>query len=362
MKTLSTLWNNIQRYLFPSLNEKLGELTKKQRKFITVMETIEIGNVLDRYEWIGNGRKPKARFCLFKCFVAKSVFNIAQNKAFIDYIKSSPSLRRLCGYESVKDIPSETTFSRVFQEFSDEKIPEKIHEATVKKHLKNHLMCHKSTDASAIEAQEKAIKKNKKGQKKYNKGRPKKGEQRPPKEKRRLEKQVHQNFDTNMKDLPTSCDHGSKKDSKGNIMHWTGYKLHLDVVDGDIPISALVTSASLHDSQAAIPLFQMSSQRVTTLYDLMDAAYDAPEIHDVSWKLGHVPIIDDNPRSGKKKEKEPAQKQRFKQRSSVERVFSNLKDNFAGKNFRVKGHHKVAAHLMFGILSLTAIQIIRLIC
>jgi hypothetical protein len=29
-----------------------------------------------------------------------------------------------------------------------------------------------------------------------------------------------------------------------------GYKLHLDVADGDIPISAVLTSASLHDSQA----------------------------------------------------------------------------------------------------------------
>ena len=35
---------------------------------------------------------------------------------------------------------------------------------------------------------------------------------------------------------------------------WIGYKLHLDVADGDIPISGLLTSASLHDSQAAIPL------------------------------------------------------------------------------------------------------------
>jgi len=39
---------------------------------------------------------------------------------------------------------------------------------------------------------------------------------------------------------------------------WRGYKLHLDCVDGDIPVSAIVTSASVHDSQVAIPLSQMS--------------------------------------------------------------------------------------------------------
>ena len=35
---------------------------------------------------------------------------------------------------------------------------------------------------------------------------------------------------------------------------------------------------------------------VDSLYDLMDSAYDAPEIRAFSQKLGHVPIIDLNPR------------------------------------------------------------------
>jgi len=57
-----------------------------------------------------------------------------------------------------------------------------------------------------------------------------------------------------------------------------GYKLHIDAADGQIPISCILTSASLHDSQAAIPLAQMSAQRVTHLYDLADAAYDIDAI------------------------------------------------------------------------------------
>ena len=92
-----------------------------------------------------------------------------------------------------------------------------------------------------------------------------------------------------------------KKNSKGYKVSWIGYKLHLDCIDGDIPISAILTSASLHDSQAAIPLAQMSSQRVSSLYDLMDSAYDAPQIHSFSEDLGHKPIIDHNPRGGDKK-------------------------------------------------------------
>jgi hypothetical protein len=61
---------------------------------------------------------------------------------------------------------------------------------------------------------------------------------------------------------------------------WNGYKLHLDTNDTGLPISALVTSASLHDSQAPIPLIKMTSGKVTYLYDLMDAAYDAKRIDE----------------------------------------------------------------------------------
>ncbi|NIU01722.1 MAG: transposase [Nitrosopumilaceae archaeon] len=261
---------------------------------------------------------------MLKCFVAKSLYNIPQTKSFIDYLESCPILRRLCGFESVGEIPSEATFSRAFQELAKFDIAGRIHEAMTHKHFRDHLFCHVSRDSSAIVAREKPVKKEKEIKPKLKKGRPKKGEKSPRKEPRRLEQQIQRDLDANLRDLPTDCNHGSKKDSKGNIMHWIGYKLHCDVVDGDIPVSAVVTSASLHDSQAAIPLAQMTDQRVNTLYDLMDAAYDAPEIHDLSRKLGHVPIIDDNPRKGIKKEKDLSNPLLKKKKDSfLEKGFSN---------------------------------------
>ena len=63
--------------------------------------------------------------------------------------------------------------------------------------------------------------------------------------------------------------------AKGYKTSWNGFKLHLDITDVGLPISALVTSASLHDSQVAIPLMKLTSGKVTYFYDLMDAAYDA---------------------------------------------------------------------------------------
>jgi hypothetical protein len=95
-------------------------------------------------------------------------------------------------------------------------------------------------------------------------------------------------------ELPTACDVGCKKNSKGYKETWNGYKLHLDVACGQIPVSCVLTSASVHDSQVAIPLMTMTSARIAYLYDLMDAAYDAAAIHDHGKALGHMPIIDRN--------------------------------------------------------------------
>ena len=79
-------------------------------------------------------------------------------------------------------------------------------------------------------------------------------------------------------------------------MYWNGYKLHLDTIDGGIPVSAIVTSASVHDSQVAIPLATLTAGNIVNLYDLMDAAYDVSGIIAHSKDLGHLPLIDQNPR------------------------------------------------------------------
>ena len=97
-------------------------------------------------------------------------------------------------------------------------------------------------------------------------------------------------------DLPRACDVGTKRNAKGHTTSWIGYKLHVDTADGGIPISCIMTSASTHDSQVAIPLGTLTAGRVENLYDLMDAAYDSIEIWAHSILLGHKPIIDVNPR------------------------------------------------------------------
>ena len=131
----------------------------------------------------------------------------------------------------------------------------------------------------------------------------------------------------------------------------------------------------MHDSQVALPLAAISQRRVVNLYDLMDAAYDAPEIYKQSIAAGHVPIIDRNPRPNavlkaellaeKRRQRMinlPApEKVRFNVRTTVERANSRLKDDFGGRTVRVRGHAKVFCHLMFGILALTVEQILNFV-
>src|ERR1035438_8818628 len=112
----------------------------------------------------------------------------------------------------------------------------------------------------------------------------------------RMERQAGMKLEELLAGLPRECNVGSKKNSKGYLETWVGYKLHLDVADGQIPVSCILTSASLHDSQAAIPLAALSAGRITNLYDVMDSAYDAQAIQQYSRSLGHVPLIDANPR------------------------------------------------------------------
>jgi len=361
---LGRLWGSIQAWLFPALREELGELDEKQKEFVAVCEICAPQDHMAAYRWRGVGCPRKDRLALCKAFIAKAVWDFPTTRALIDYLGNAPVLRRLCGWETLRDLPSESTFSRAFAAFAEGELPQRIHEALFKERYGEKLAGHLSRDATAIEARERAITKKAPAESQADPNAPKTaspaGEPSPPWE-TRLEQQLAHDLSANLADLPRACDWGTKRDSKGKKKSWRGYKLHVDTLDGDIPVSWLLTSASLHDSQAAIPLAQMSADRVTNLYDLADAAYDAAPIREMSSRLGHVALIDHNPRRGEKREFAPAEARRYNERSSAERVNSHLHDSHGGRHVRVRGAVKVAAHLSFGLLVIAAEQLLRLL-
>lgn len=380
MRKILPIWFRIQRVLFPLVEKEIEEpLTEKLKQLVRILELVRIEDFVHRPNY-RHGQSPKERKQIARAFVAKAVYNMTTTRELIDRLKTTPSLRRICGWERCEQIPHESSFSRAFTEFSQSRIAQIVHEILINQHVKGHLVGHISRDSTAIEARERPQEKGKisggseSKKLKCKKGRPKKGEKRV-KEATRLERQKSMTAEESLKELPTGCDVGTKKNSKGYKESWIGYKLHIDAADGHIPISCILTSASVHDSQAALPLAQITNQRVINLYDLMDSAYDSPIIREYSKSLGHIPIIDVNPRGNKKlKEELSAEKQRcdiinfetpedrrYNERSNVERVNGRLKDEFGGKMIRVRGCLKVMAHLMFGILALTADQLFRFV-
>lgn len=368
-----------QQDLFPALEEVVGLLTPHLQLLVSVLPLVPLSKVLmTRHR--GTGRPAKDRMALATAFIAKAIFNLSTTRDLIDRLQVDDSLRRFCGWQSVQSVPSESKFCRAFAEFAAMQLPQQLHSALIEVTQRERLIGHIARDSTAIPVRERFVGAKRttrkagkrKGRKKLKRSFVKaKASERGT----RMQRQRHQKPDAMLADLPQACDIGTKVNSKGKKQSWRGYKLHLDVADGQVPITAVLTSASVHDSQVAIPLMTMTSERVTYLYDLMDSAYDADAIHAHSRQLNHVPIIAIHPRRGTKRpsavpkvfpakpapELTWAQQDRYKERTMSERVNARLKDEFGASHIRVRGASKVMAHLMFGVLALTVDQLLRLI-
>jgi transposase len=92
------------------------------------------------------------------------------------------------------------------------------------------------------------------------------------------------------------------------------------------------------------------------LYALMDKGFSANAIRDYASETGHKAIIDyplsyrKNPQNQKKLS--DFEKEIYKNRSDVERFFSDLKDNFGIHRIYVKKHAKVKLVLEFASIAL----------
>jgi len=352
----------LQNQLFPPLREELGAMSNLHQKLVATLAMLGMdGFVSVRH---GRGRPAHSRAAIARAFVAKAVFGFPHTRALLDRLQIDQVMRRVCGWERAAEVPDETIFSRAFAEFAQSELPQRVHEALIVRTQAERLVGHISRDSTAIEARQKAQPKPMvaatRPAPRFR--RRKKGEPKPLEQMTRLERQCSGSLTPAqmIAELPRGCDVGCKTNSNGHKYMWVGYKLHLDVADGQVPITCLLTAASLHDSQAAVPMAEITAKRVTNLYDLMDKGYESDLIRQHSEKLGHVPIVDRQKRGSQDYQMAPHEAARFRERTAVERVCARLKDEFGAASVRVRGAAKVMAHLMFGILALTVDQLLRL--
>jgi transposase len=361
--------------LIPELRNDVGVLTPKLECVIHILEWVRIEE-FTQVSWCGVGRPAHERAWLANAFVAKAVLGLPTTAALIERLTIDRALRRICGFLLCKKLPSESTFSRAFDEFAELNLAERVHEALIKEHLGDELIGHISPDGTAIEARERPTKKAiapeadlaavagankcKKARSGKRRAKPGRGETRTPAKESPIQRQRTQTLAQMLDEIPTACERGTKSNAQGYKVSWNGYKLHIDTADCGVPISALLSSASMHDSRAAIPLSLISAERVTNLYDVMDAAYCSLDLREHCRSLGHVPLIDHNPRGGEKEKFEPADAIRYCERTVAERTNARLKDEFGAKHLMVRGAAKAKSHLMLGLLALSADQLMRL--
>jgi hypothetical protein len=356
LQLLSQYGNLLQTEIFPVLQEGTEEWDESHRQFVRILSLLH----LDRFteSQYGPGRPPASRANIARAFVAKAVLGIPQTKSLRERLVNDGVLRGLCGWQHAKDVPGKWTFSRAFQEFSRSELPQRVHATLIEQAYQGRLVGHISRDATSVEVREKAQPKPAIASKQ-----PSRKKNRRPEEMSRIERQAlpGTTLAQMLEELPRGCDKGCKTNSKGSKDWWVGYKLHMDVADGHVPISCILTSASVHDSQVAIPLACMTADRVTSLYDLMDRGYESAHIDAYSRRLGHVPIIDRQKRGDSEAPTlAPHEQVRFRERTAVERTYARLKDEFGWRYVRVRGHAKVMAHLMFGVIALTVDQLLKI--
>jgi len=380
--SLSKMWTkvlNLEKSLFPALKEelRLEALSQKEQKLISILDFAQIEKNITIASITNT---PKDREEIARAFIAKSVYNIQTTRDLINRLHCDRTLRILCGWRYKNDIPSESKFSRVFQELSEINIAQKTHEKFVKEYLSQKTFFYNATDATKIPLRQKPVKKDKMEKVKHKAGRPKKGETREPIKPKILQQQKELlTVEEKLTLVSRDCGVGIKQNSKGNREVWIGGKLHISAVDGDIPVTAFYSGANVHDSSVALPLIQETSKRVNYLYDLQDAGYDADIIREFSYKLGHRPIIDINPKNSKELKAQielmehesktfqyinqhlNCDEEHYNQRSMVERVNKYLKDDFGCDKIYYQGATKVASVLAFGILSICIHQSLQLV-
>ena len=261
MPIVADIWLTRQLSLFTTLEECLVEpLTDLQKDFIRRLDILRIEKHIGATPHQGCGRKLSDRGSIGRAFIAKALYTIPTTKRLRQILLEQPVLRMLCGWELRRQVPSESTFSRAFAAFAKAELGCNAHLSLVRTYIGDTPIMHSSRDATEYAAREKPARKLPKEQ------RPKRLRSRIAKdgtvlEQTRVEIQYDQTWEQAWKELPRVCDVVTKKNSQGNLHTLIGYKLHIDWADGIVPINVCITSASVHDSQAAIPLSRKTAQR-----------------------------------------------------------------------------------------------------
>jgi hypothetical protein len=115
-KAISWLMGTLQRSLFPRLEECYQvPLTEKEREVVAILELIKIEKFVVRSSsHLRLGRRLRERESIARSFGAKAVYGHPFAWTLMEALKTTPALRRICGFERVAARYKERTAAERF--------------------------------------------------------------------------------------------------------------------------------------------------------------------------------------------------------------------------------------------------------
>ena len=142
---LARIWQRIQVCLLPGVEECLDDaLTQRLKQLIAILEIVRIEEHVAAQTQAARGRPRQDRRPIARAFVAKAIYNLPATDLLIEMLHLQPNLRRLCGWECKRQIPSPATFSRAFAEFAGARLADRVHAALVEEHIGEQVVMHVS--------------------------------------------------------------------------------------------------------------------------------------------------------------------------------------------------------------------------
>ena len=120
---VSQTWLQIQASLLLNLEYALGPIDGKHEKLVMVLELAPVEDFVTTARSYG-GRPMADRAAIARSFIAKSVFGLQTTRDLIERLRTDELRRRLCCLRYRKNVPSESTFSRAFDECAESDLPQ----------------------------------------------------------------------------------------------------------------------------------------------------------------------------------------------------------------------------------------------
>ena len=84
--------------------------------------------------------------------MAKAVYGLDITRQLMSRLRGDRQLLQLFGWNTIRSLPDEATFSRAFAEFAQSELPQRLHAALIECTQKDRIISHIARDSTAIEA------------------------------------------------------------------------------------------------------------------------------------------------------------------------------------------------------------------